>query len=194
MWTFINSFLIVAAQSTLFFSHQAATPKKKEPKRRKRRESGSGTAVIVPRTSPPPNWVVWKLMYEWSDRMFGNCALSVVLLPSSASHLPLIAPPTPVENGVTRTSGGLLSFNGAPKNPHTTCALVVGATVGEAWMCATVRLSLMSGDCKPVKSMLKIVAENVMAVIALFSANVAVPNDAGLGLPVEVVGITGGFS
>ena len=91
-------------------------------------------------------------MYEWPVRMFGNCAFSVVLLPSGASHLPLIVPPTPVENGLTTTSLGLLSLNGVPKNPQTTGALVVGVTVGLAWMCAAIRLSLRSGVCPPVKS------------------------------------------
>ena len=47
---------------------------------------------------------------------------------------------------------------------------------------------------EPVKSMLKIVAENVIAVIASFNVNVAVPNDAGLALPLANVGVAGGFS
>jgi len=41
---------------------------------------------------------------------------------------------------------------------------------------------------------LKIVEVNVRAVIASFSTNVAVPNDAGLGPPVLVVGTVGGTS
>src|SRR5262249_43176159 len=126
--------------------------------------------------------------------MFGNCAVSVVPLPSGESHLPLNVPPTPVANGVNTKSFGLLSLNGAPKNPHTTPALVVGVTVAEAWMCAAIRLSFTSAVCEPVTSMLKIVAVNVMAVIASFRVKIAVPNDAGLGAPVVNVGTVGGFS
>src|SRR5436190_5902970 len=155
--------------------------------------AGSGV-TIAPRISPPPNCVVWKLMYAWFDRMFGNCAVSVVPLPSFKSHLPLNVPPTPLANGVKMKSLGLLSLNGAPKNPHTTPALVVGVTVGEAWMCAAARLSFTSAVGEPVTSMLKTVAVNVMAVIASFKVNVAVPNDAGLGAPVGNVGTVGGLS
>src|SRR5262245_54488883 len=126
--------------------------------------------------------------------MFGNCSVSVVPLPSSKSHLPLIVPPTPVANGVFTTSFGLLSLNGLPKNPQTTPTLVVGVTVGEAWMWAATRLSLVSGVCVPVKSMLKIVAVNIRAVIASFRVKIAVPNDAGLGARVVNVGTVGGFS
>ena len=133
-------------------------------------------------------------MYECPDRMFCNCAASVVPLPSGASHLPLKVPPTPTENGVKTKSLGLLSLKGAPKNPQTTPALVVGVTVAEACMCAAVKLSLTSGVCEPVTSILKIVALNVMAVMASFRVNVAVPNDAGLEPPVLVVGFVGGFS
>src|SRR5712691_2291646 len=61
-------------------------------------------------------------------------------------------------------------------------------------MWAATRLSFTSAVCEPVKSMLKIVAVNVMAVIASFRVNVAVPNDAGLGAPVDNVGVVGGFS
>src|SRR5712692_303367 len=61
-------------------------------------------------------------------------------------------------------------------------------------MWAATRLSLGSAVCEPVKSILKIVAENVRAVIASFRLNVAVPNDAGLGAPVVSVGVVGGFS
>src|SRR5687768_15573473 len=127
--------------------------------------------------------------------MLGNCAVSVVLLPSRASHLPLIVPPTPVEKGVVTTSLGLLSFNGVPKKPQTTGPFVVGVTAGPAWIWAPIKLSLVSAVCVPVKSILNTVAENAMAVMAVFSVKVAVPNDAGLGLPVEVVvGMAGGFS
>jgi hypothetical protein len=42
--------------------------------------------------------------------------------------------------------------------------------------------------------MLKILAFIVSAVMASFNTNVAVPKEAGLGLPVEVVGTVGGFS
>src|SRR5918993_2978402 len=98
--------------------------------------------------------------------MLGSCAASVVLLPSGRSHLPLNTPPTPVAKGVTTASFGLLSLNGAPKNPHTTPALVVGVTVGDAWMCAATRLSFASGVCDPVTSMLKIVAVKERAVCA----------------------------
>jgi hypothetical protein len=38
------------------------------------------------------------------------------------------------------------------------------------------------------------VAENVIAVWAVFNTKVAVPNDAGRGAPVAVVGFVGGFS
>src|SRR6187402_2178986 len=111
--------------------------------------------------------------------MLASCAVSVVLLPSPISHLPLNVPPTPVAKGVTTASFGLLSLNGAPKKPHTTGPLVVGVTSGPAWMWASPRLSLMSfGVCVPVTSMLKIV----------------VPNDAGRGWPPAVVGTVGGFS
>src|SRR2546428_10376720 len=61
-------------------------------------------------------------------------------------------------------------------------------------MWAATRLSLTSAVCEPVKSILKIVAKNVMAVIASFRLNVAVPNDAGLGAPAMSVGFVGGFS
>jgi hypothetical protein len=37
-------------------------------------------------------------------------------------------------------------------------------------------------------------AENVSAVMASFSVKIAVPKDAGLGAPVLVVGVVGGFS
>jgi hypothetical protein len=38
------------------------------------------------------------------------------------------------------------------------------------------------------------VTDIVIEVIASFSTNVPVPNDAGLGAPVDVVGVVGGFS
>src|SRR3982751_2426633 len=101
-------------------------------------EEGSGTAagMIWPRISPVRYWFVWKLMYERPARMFGNCAVSVVPLPSGKSHLPLNVPPTspdPVGNGLTTLSLGLLSLNGVPKNPQTTGALEPGTAVGPAW-------------------------------------------------------------
>src|SRR3982751_5542788 len=61
-------------------------------------------------------------------------------------------------------------------------------------MCAFRRLSLVSAVCVPVKSILKMVAVNVMAVIAVFNTKSAVPNEAGRGAPVVVVGTVGGFS
>src|SRR6187402_3600858 len=109
--------------------------------------------------------------------MFGSCAASVVLLPSAASHLPLTVPPTPLANGVTTTSLGLLSLNGAPMKPQTTGRFCPGVAGTPAWMCALPRLSLTSALCEPVKSMLKTVALNVIAVCASFSVNVAVPNE-----------------
>ena len=111
-----------------------------------------------------------------------------MLLPSGRSHLPLKVPPTPVLNGVNEKSFGLLSLNGAPKKPHTTGPLVVGVTSGPAWMWAATRLSLTSAVCVPVTSMLKIVAVNVMNVIASSMKKLAVPNDAGRGAPAAVVG------
>src|SRR5205814_8696408 len=61
-------------------------------------------------------------------------------------------------------------------------------------MWAAVRLSLTSAVCVPVTSILKIVAVNVIEVMAVFKRNEAVPNDAGLGAPALVVGTVGGFS
>src|SRR6476646_4267491 len=61
-------------------------------------------------------------------------------------------------------------------------------------MCAAARLSLVSADCEPVKSMLVIVAVKVICVWAAFMLKVAVPNDAGLRAPPVVVGLVGGFS
>src|SRR6187402_349150 len=127
--------------------------------------------------------------------MLGSCAVNVVALPSPMSHLPLNVPPTPVVKGVNTKSFGAVSFNGEPKKPQTTPALVVGVTSGPAWICALVRLSLMSfGVCVPVTSMLKIVAVNVMNDAALSMKKLAVPNDAGRGWPPAVVGTVGGFS
>src|SRR3954462_324527 len=61
-------------------------------------------------------------------------------------------------------------------------------------MWAADRLSFGSGVWDPVKSILEMVASTVIAVIASFSTKVAVPKDAGLGAPVEVVGTAGGAS
>src|SRR3954453_2836226 len=61
-------------------------------------------------------------------------------------------------------------------------------------MWARVRSSFWSGVWSPVKSILKMVALKVMAVIASFSTKLAVPKEAGLGAPVEVVGVVGGTS
>src|SRR6266849_1746016 len=133
-------------------------------------------------------------MYARCERMLGNCAASVVPLPSGASHFPLNVPPTPVANGVNTKSLGLLSLNGAPKNPHTTGPLVVGVTAGPAWMCAATRLSFTSAVCEPVTSILKIVAVNVIEVMASLMKKFAVPKDAGRGAPVVKVGTVGGFS
>src|SRR4051794_32372661 len=118
----------------------------------------------------------------------------MVLLPSGASHFPVIVPPTPLENGVTTVSSGLLSLKGNPKNPQTTGAFTVSDAVGEAWMWAATKLSFESGVCDPVKSRLETVTDMVMAVMASFSTKVAVPNEAGRGAPVVVVGVVGGFS
>src|SRR3954452_23037942 len=124
--------------------------------------------------------------------MLLSCAAKVVLFPSGASHLPEIVPPTPVANGVLTMSFGELSLKGEPKKPQTTPAFDPGGA--GAWMCANVRLSLVSVVCKPVKSMLLIVAENDIEVMASLMTNTAVPNDAGRGAPVLVVGVVGGFS
>src|SRR2546426_1218400 len=133
-------------------------------------------------------------MYDRPSRIFANCAASVVPLPSGASHLPLMTPPTPVPNGVFTTSLGLLSLNGLPKKPQTTGPLVVGVTVALAWMCAAIRLSLVSVVCEPVKSILLTVAVNVIDVCVALKRNRALPDDAGLAPPVDVVGVVGGFS
>src|SRR3954452_6628129 len=124
--------------------------------------------------------------------MFGSCAVSVVLFPSGASHFVLTVPPTPVEKGVTTVSVGMVSLNGIPMKPQTTGAATPGGA--GAWMWAFVRLSFRSGVWDPVKSILKMVASTVIAVIASFSTKVAVPKDAGLGSPVEVVKTGGGTS
>src|SRR5215467_4059812 len=111
--------------------------------------------------------------------MFGNCAVSVVLFPSGRSHLPLNVPPTPVENGVMVISFGLLSLNGLPKKPHTTEAFTPGGP--GAWICAAIRLSLVSAVCEPVTSILKMVAVNVIDVMASLMKKLAVPNGVGRG-------------
>src|SRR5262245_65958321 len=103
-------------------------------------------------------------------------------------------PPTPFWKGTETTSFGLLSLKGLPKKPQTTPTFLVGVTVGDAWMCAAVRLSFASAVCDPVKSILKMGAVKVIEVIALFNVKTAAPNDAGLGSPPLVVGIVGGFS
>src|SRR5262245_19793677 len=125
-------------------------------------------------------------MYDLPLRILSSCAPNVVLLPSGASHFPVNVPPTPVANGVSVISFGLLSLNAAPKKPHTPPA--VGITVAPAWICAATRLSKVSAVCDPVTSILKIVAVNDIAVRASFNMNVATPKDAGRGAPVEVVG------
>src|SRR5579871_2706513 len=61
-------------------------------------------------------------------------------------------------------------------------------------MCAATRLSFVSTDCVPVKSILKTVAVNVMEVMASLIRKVAVPNEAGRGAPPTSVGLVGGFS
>src|SRR5258705_2368684 len=61
-------------------------------------------------------------------------------------------------------------------------------------MCAAIRLSLTSAVCEPVTSMLKIVAVNVMDVIASLMKKEAVPKDAGRGAPPTSVGFVAGFS
>src|SRR5215211_7111761 len=105
--------------------------------------------------------------------MFGSWAVSVVLFPSAASHLPVTVPPTPVARGVTTTSLGLLSLNGVPKKPKTTLAFVPGGP--GAWKWAATRLSLGSAVCRPVKSRPVTVTLNVSAVCVGFSTKVAVP-------------------
>src|SRR5215210_2256071 len=148
----------------------------------------------LPRISPPPNWTVWKLMYARPARRLSSCAASVVPLPSGASHLPLNVPPTPEATGVVTASLGLLSLKGAPMKPQTTGRVAGGGTVALAWMCALVRLSLVSAVCEPVKSMLLTVAVTVSAVCAALNWRRAVPNDAGRAAPVVVVGTAGGAS
>src|ERR1041384_4642807 len=63
-------------------------------------------------------------------------------------------------------------------------------------MCALVKLSLVSAVCEPVKSILLIVAENVIVVGAVAESilKVAVPKDAGRRAPPEAVGFVGGTS
>src|SRR5438270_6671494 len=126
--------------------------------------------------------------------MFGNCAASVVPLPSGASHLPENVPPTPDESGVNTWSFGLLSLNGEPKKPQTTGPLTPGATDAPAWMCAAIRSSFVSAVCELVMSMLLTVVVIVMAVCAALRRNLAVPKEAGRAAPVVVVGVVGGTS
>src|SRR5215207_6526383 len=134
-------------------------------------------------------------MYARPPRMLGICATRVVPLPSGASHLPVIVQPAPTANGVRTLSFGLLSLNGAPKKPQTTGPFVAGVTAGPAWMCAAVRLSLGSGVCAPVQSML----DTVTVILRVFnissSTKEAVPKAAGRAAPPVVVGVmTGGTS
>src|SRR5437763_16124222 len=126
--------------------------------------------------------------------MFGNCAASVVPLPSGASHLPENVPPTPDESGVNTWSFGLLSLNGLQKKPQTTGPLTPGATDAPAWMCAAVKLSFVSAVCEPVMSMSLIVAFIVIAVSAPLMPKCAVPNEFGLRAPPVKVGFVGGTS
>jgi len=86
-------------------------------------------------------------MYERPARMLGNCAASVVLLPSDKSHVPEHVPPTPVTKAVQSLDeaavGELASLKGLPKKPQTTGN--VGAEAPPAWMCAALRLSFVPG-------------------------------------------------
>src|SRR6266550_3569255 len=66
--------------------------------------------------------------------MLSSCAVSVVPLPSGASHLPLMFAPTPEPNGVTIASFGLLSLKGVPMKPQTTGPFTPGATDAPAWI------------------------------------------------------------
>src|SRR5688572_16646210 len=120
-------------------------------------------------------------MYDRSFKMLGSCAVSVVFWPSGAFHVAWKRPPTPVAKGVTTPSLGLLLLNGVPWKPQTTPA--VGLIVAPAWMCALVRLSLGSGVCEPVTSMLLMVASIVICDPSALRMNRAVPNDAGRGWP-----------
>src|SRR4051794_4810150 len=123
--------------------------------------------------------------------MLGIWAVRVVLLPSLRSHLPVIVPPTPVVEGVTTTSLGLLSLNGEPKKPQTTPAVCGGVKLGslDAWMCAATRLSFTSADWAPGRSIPVTVALIVMEGCAALSTNVAVPDELR-GTPALVVGLT----
>src|SRR4029453_14923981 len=126
-------------------------------------------------------------MYERPARMLGNCAASVVPLPSSKSHVPEHVPPTPVAKAVQSlcgfkpAPGELLSLKGLPKKPQTTGN--VGAAAPPAWMCAGTKLSFGPGVLPPRKSMLKTVAVKLNAVPASLRKKSAVPNDNGLGSP-----------
>ena len=130
-----------------------------------------GFSSICPRISPPGSRRVWKLMYDWPARMFGSWAARVVLLPSSRSHLLKIVPPTPLANGVTTTSLGLVSLNGRPKKPKRTPAFAPRGA--GAWMWAASKSSPGSAVCVPVKSRPVTVTVNDKDVIALSRKNAA---------------------
>src|SRR5437763_14481036 len=133
-------------------------------------------------------------MYARPARIFGNRAASVVPLPSGESHLSVKVPPTPPAVGVRTWSSGLLSLNGLPKKPQTTPPLTPGWTLAPAWMCAAIRLSLVSLVCVPLTSILLIVAVILMAVSAALIWNRAVPNERGREPPPAAVGVVGGTS
>jgi hypothetical protein len=88
-----------------------------------------------------------------------------------------------VTNGVTTVSLGIVLLKGVPINPQTTGEFVVGVNAGDAWICAFVRLSLGSAVWLPPKSILKIEAFIVIAVILSLMTNTAVPNEVGRGWP-----------
>src|SRR2546426_5997414 len=133
-------------------------------------------------------------MYARPARILGNCAARVVLFPSGASHLSVKVPPTPPAVGISTWSSGLLSLNGLPKKPQTTPPLTPGWTLAPAWMCAAIRLSLVSAVCVPLTSILLIVAVMLMAVSAALIWNRAVPNERGREPPPAAVGFVGGTS
>src|SRR2546421_7229983 len=126
--------------------------------------------------------------------MLSSCAARVVPLPSGASHLPLTLAPTPLANGVTTASFGLLSLNGDPMNPQTTGPFTPGATDAPAWICALVTLSFVSAVCEPVKSRLLIVAVMVSVVKAALNTKRAVPYEESRRAFEVVVGRVGGTS
>src|SRR5215211_5675533 len=133
-------------------------------------------------------------MYARPARRLASWSASVVPLPSGASHLQLKVPPTPEAKGVTTESFGLLSLKGVPMKPQTTGPFTPGATVGPAWMCAFVRLSLVSAVCAPVKSMLLTFPDTDSAVWAGLNTKRAVPYEDGRRKPPVVVGFVGGLS